>query len=78
MMLNARPSLTSRQPISVMALWTVPELCNATMIDTFSLALSHGLMFLVAWRILYRPDLDQEGEDRDDREKKKSKFRRRA
>ena len=48
------------------------------MIDTFSLALSHGLMFIVAWRILYRPDLDQEGEDRDDREKKKSRFRRRA
>ncbi len=28
------------------------------MIDTFSLAVSHGLMFLAAWRLLSRPDLD--------------------
>jgi hypothetical protein len=48
------------------------------MIDTFSLAISHGLMFLVAWRILNRPDLDQEGEDSDEKDKKKWGFRRRA
>jgi hypothetical protein len=30
------------------------------MIDNFSLALSHGLLFLVAWRLLFRPDLDAE------------------
>ena len=30
------------------------------MIDLFSLALSHGLMLLAAWRLLRRPDLDVE------------------
>lgn len=30
------------------------------MIDNFALALSHGLMLLVAWRLLKRPDLDAE------------------
>jgi hypothetical protein len=30
------------------------------MIDHFSLALSHGLMFLAAWRLLFRSDLDVE------------------
>jgi hypothetical protein len=30
------------------------------MIDTLSLALSHGLLFLVAWRLYYRCDLDVE------------------
>ena len=30
------------------------------MIDNFSLALTHGLMLLVAWRLLKRPDLDGE------------------
>jgi hypothetical protein len=28
------------------------------LIDLFSLALSHGLMMLAAWRLLRRPDLD--------------------
>ncbi len=28
------------------------------MIDYFALALTHGLMFLVAWRLLFRPDVD--------------------
>jgi hypothetical protein len=28
------------------------------MIDNFALALSHGLLMLVAWRVLSRPDLD--------------------
>lgn len=28
------------------------------MIDNFSLALSHGLMLIAAWRLLFRPDLD--------------------
>jgi hypothetical protein len=37
------------------------------MIDNFSLALTHGLMLLAAWRLLFRPDLDHEPgpEDRD-------------
>lgn len=33
------------------------------MIDLFSLALSHGLLLLAAWRILRRPDLDRERRD---------------
>lgn len=31
------------------------------MIDTFALALSHGLMLLAAWRLLGRRDLDDPG-----------------
>ena len=30
------------------------------MIDLFSLAVSHGLMMLAAWRLLSREDLDRE------------------
>jgi len=30
------------------------------MIDLFSLGLSHGLMLLAAWRLLSRPDLNDE------------------
>lgn len=30
------------------------------MIDSFSLALTHGLLLLVAWRLLARPDLDDD------------------
>jgi len=29
-------------------------------IDNFSLALTHGLLLLVAWRLLFRADLDSE------------------
>ncbi len=28
------------------------------MIDNFALALSHGLILLAAWRLMFRPDLD--------------------
>jgi hypothetical protein len=28
------------------------------MIDSFALALSHGLLLLAAWRLIRRPDLD--------------------
>lgn len=31
------------------------------MIDNFALALSHGLMLLAAWRLMRRPDLDDDG-----------------
>ena len=31
---------------------------GAGMIDNLSLAISHGLMLLAAWRLLWRPDLD--------------------
>jgi hypothetical protein len=34
------------------------------MIDLFSLGLSHGLMLLAAWRLLSRPDLDDEANTR--------------
>jgi hypothetical protein len=30
------------------------------MIDNFALLLSHGLMLLAAWRLLSRPDLDDD------------------
>ncbi len=30
------------------------------MIDSFALALSHGLMLLAAWRLVSRPDLDDD------------------
>ena len=30
------------------------------MIDNFALALSHGLLIVAAWRLLFRPDLDDE------------------
>lgn len=30
------------------------------MVDILALALSHGLIALVAWRLLFRPDLDRE------------------
>ena len=31
------------------------------MIDNFALGLTHGLMLLVAWRLLSRGDLDDDG-----------------
>lgn len=30
------------------------------MIDSFALALSHGLLLLAAWRLLWRKDLDDD------------------
>jgi len=30
------------------------------MIDNFALALTHGLMLVAAWRLLSRPDLDDD------------------
>lgn len=30
------------------------------MIDNFALALSHGLLLLLAWRLVRRPDLDDD------------------
>ena len=30
------------------------------MIDNFALGLSHGLLMLAAWRLLTRPDLDDD------------------
>ncbi|MWV26541.1 hypothetical protein [Aurantiacibacter rhizosphaerae] len=31
------------------------------MIDYFSIALTHGLILLACWRLLFRADLDEEG-----------------
>lgn len=31
------------------------------MIDTFALALAHGLLALTAWRLFTRKDLDRDG-----------------
>ena len=33
------------------------------MIDLFTLALTHGLMALALWRMLFRPELDADGSD---------------
>ena len=30
------------------------------MIDTFSLALTHGLLLLAAWRLIHRADLNED------------------
>lgn len=30
------------------------------MIDNFALALTHALMLIAAWRLLWRPDLDDD------------------
>jgi hypothetical protein len=32
------------------------------MIDNFSLGLTHFLLLYAAWRLMARPDLDQEGD----------------
>ncbi|WP_338241846.1 hypothetical protein [Aurantiacibacter hainanensis] len=34
------------------------------MIDYFSIALTHGLILLACWRLLFRDELDAEGEVR--------------
>lgn len=33
------------------------------MVDNFALALSHGLILLALWRLLFRPDLDDDAAD---------------
>ena len=35
------------------------------MIDNFALGLTHGLMLLAAWRLLSRPDLDDDDAPRE-------------
>ena len=39
------------------------------MIDNFALALTHGLLLLAAWRLLSRPDLDDDSAPAPEREK---------
>jgi hypothetical protein len=34
------------------------------MIDNFTLGLTHGLMLLAAWRLLWRPDLEDDSAPR--------------
>jgi hypothetical protein len=38
------------------------------MIDNFSLAVSHGLMLIAAWRLIFRRDLDTEAPPKPDAE----------
>lgn len=38
------------------------------MVDYFALALSHGLLALAAWRLLWRDDLDRDPEPAAERE----------
>ena len=33
------------------------------MIDNFALGLTHALLLLAAWRLLFRADLDDDGKD---------------
>lgn len=40
------------------------------MIDLFSLAVSHGLMFIIALRLMFRPDLDKEAPPKPEAEHK--------
>ncbi|MEP2987606.1 MAG: hypothetical protein ABJN65_16185 [Parasphingorhabdus sp.] len=42
------------------------------MIDNFALALTHGLLLIAAWRLINRPDLDQE--DPPEKDKRPSGF----
>ncbi|PNU01816.1 hypothetical protein [Novosphingobium guangzhouense] len=37
------------------------------MVDILALAISHGLLLLAAWRLLWRPDLDSDGGDAESR-----------
>jgi hypothetical protein len=48
----ATKDLTRRQPDASKA--------GCDMIDMFSLLLSHGLLLLMAWRLLWRGDLDDD------------------
>ncbi len=38
---------------------------NDRMIDNFAIAVTHGLMLLAAWRLLSRPDLDDDSAPRE-------------
>lgn len=38
------------------------------MVDNFSIALTHGLLLIAAWRLMYRDDLDVEDPPERDKE----------
>tara|TARA_R110000824_G_scaffold150081_2_gene320502 strand:+ start:1256 stop:1423 length:168 start_codon:yes stop_codon:yes gene_type:complete len=46
------------------------------MIDNFSIALTHGLLLIAAWRLIYRDDLDVE--DPPERDKDPASFLKRT
>jgi hypothetical protein len=46
------------------------------MIDNFSIALTHGLLLIAAWRLIHRDDLDVE--DPPERDKEPGGFLKRA
>ena len=55
---SATTSLTRRQPHPRK---TLPYGARArAMIDNFALLISHGLILLAAWRLVQRPDLDDD------------------
>ena len=53
-----RQGLTRRQPDR--ARHRLAATGDEAMIDTFALALAHGLLALTAWRLFRRPDLDRD------------------
>jgi hypothetical protein len=46
------------------------------MIDNFSLGLTHGLLLLTAWRLMFRPDLDDEDAPAPDPESRRGRWHR--
>src|SRR3546814_19889231 len=54
-------ALTRRQPRSSrLASPSATEMARQNMIDNFALFVSHGLLLLAAWRLIFRDDLDTE------------------
>src|SRR3546814_4333542 len=54
-------ALTRRQPRSSrLASPSATEMARQNMIDNFALFVSHGLLLLAAWRLIFRDDLDKE------------------
>ena len=47
------------------------------MIDNFALGLTHGLMMLAAWRLMSRPDLDDDSAPAERNERRLSFLRKR-
>ena len=48
---SSRTSLTSRQPLAA---------TDTGMIDAFAIGLTHLLLAIAAWRLVWRPDLDRD------------------
>jgi hypothetical protein len=59
---HATEGLTGRQLGPAMKRWHSAR-TGRTMIDIFALAVSHGLIALALWRLVWRDDLDGEQPD---------------